>query len=70
MQELSGILIEIRDQLIKLNNKIDKLTTSGTDNTSELTNAIENIKGGSGRNLTDLYSKLSDISITLDMTGY
>jgi hypothetical protein len=67
MQELSDILIEIRDQLIELNSKIDNLTVSGTDNTLELINAIENIKGDSGRNLTDLYSKLGSISTTLDL---
>ncbi|NTW05958.1 MAG: hypothetical protein HGA27_07570 [Peptococcaceae bacterium] len=69
MQELVSVLIEIRDQLFELNNKIDNLTSSGTENISELVNAIENIKGDSGRNLTDIYSKLGSISTTLHMIG-
>ena len=65
MEELISVMLEIRDQLIELNSKMDVLTGYGSNDLSVITDAIEDIKGPTGYDLTDIHSCLSDIELSL-----
>lgn len=65
MEELISIMMEIRDQLIELNSKMDVLTGYESNSLSDITEAIESIKGSTGYDLTDIHSSLSNIESSL-----
>ncbi|WP_407311766.1 hypothetical protein [Desulfosporosinus sp. SB140] len=65
MDELIGIMGEIRDLLAELNDKIDRLTDSGFTSISDLVNTVEGIKGAIGYDLTDVCNKLDQIDSSL-----
>ncbi|MDD4495626.1 MAG: hypothetical protein PHV32_15025 [Eubacteriales bacterium] len=71
MEELISVMMEIRDQLIELNSKMDVLTGGGSSSLSDIIEAIESIKGPAGYDLTDIHSSLSNVESSLssiDMT--
>lgn len=71
MDELLSVLMEIRDKLDELNNKIDIITGYGSDGISSIVSAIEDIRGGGGYDLTDVCDKLETIDaslVTIDST--
>lgn len=65
MDELIAIMGEIRDQLVELNSKIDNLTSCGSNDISDIINAVEGIKGETGYDLTDVCHKLDTIDSSL-----
>jgi hypothetical protein len=65
MDELITIMGEIRDQLAELNNKIDNLTGCGSNNISDIVRVVEEIKGSTGYDLTDVCNKLDMIDLSL-----
>ena len=68
MDELLSVLGEIRDQLIDLNNKVDRLT--GIYDVSDIIDAINDIKGSTGYNLTDIHEKVESVTSAVEkVTG-
>lgn len=67
MEELISVMMEIRDQLIELNSKMDVLTECGSNSLSDITEAIEGIKGSAGYDLSDIHSSIDSIK---GSTGY
>lgn len=69
MEELVSVLEEIRDQLVSLNEKVDKLTVYETTDLDDVKNgiieAISSIMGSSGYDLTDIYNELSTLETEL-----
>lgn len=65
MEELLAVMIDIRDQLIELNSKMDNLTNCGSSDISDIVNAVEEIKGTTGYDLTDVCNKLDQIDVSL-----
>jgi hypothetical protein len=67
VEELISVMMEIRDQLIELNSKMDVLTGGGLSSLSDIIEAIESIKGPAGYDLSDLHSSIESIK---GSTGY
>ncbi|RNC29236.1 MAG: hypothetical protein AWM53_00885 [Candidatus Dichloromethanomonas elyunquensis] len=67
MEELLSVMMEIRDQLIELNSKMDVLTGGGLNSISDITEAIESVKGPAGYDLSDVHSSIESIK---GSTGY
>lgn len=65
MEELISVMMEIRDQLVELNLKMDVLTGYGSNSLSDITEAVDSIKGSTGYDLTDIHSSLSNIESSL-----
>lgn len=69
MEDMLALLIEIRDQLIALNEKFDSLTLSGTYNiadiTQEISNGADKITGPIGYNLDDIFNQVSSMDTKL-----
>lgn len=67
MDELLSVLTDIRDQLFELNSKIDSLTSFGVNDISDIVNAVNDIKGSVGYDLTDVCDKLDSIESSLGL---
>lgn len=67
MEELVSVMMEIRDQLIELNSKMDVLTGHGSNSLSDITEAIESIKGSAGYDSLIFIRQLRASRAQLDM---
>ena len=65
MDDLIIIMGEIRDQLVKLNSKIDNLTSNDSYDISDIVRAVEGIEVTTSIDLTDVCNKLDVIDSSL-----
>lgn len=67
MEELLQILIEIKNELVDMNLKLDTLTDYGTESLGNINASIEGIKGNTKYDLTDIHGSLDNIESALSI---